>query len=358
MSKKAALLFAVALLGCAASVAVALSLGAPEDVNSETTILLEKVKSRDPAVRENAVVLLVGIREAVSQELSKVVSDANANTAGSNPAAKASALYLIGEWALVQCQDVLQAEKAWGYGGEMPTDVGGAILVGSMRDKLGIPARRSLGRTRLSVGATLQSAREKADLSVCPALKNALLNLRSKDNAVFQDAEDKIYWWYRNVREGLESILLADGSRLYSDDVRISAAFLAGEYRIPNERALLKNIDLKDEKLLTAKYPSSVSVDATDASYPAAVAIVKCGHRLSMEELVRKMGDKACSDGGRERIAHAMMAIDPKVAKEEFDRYYDDVAGLQFVRNLGDCRVPFPGTDAVRYDLNRFPRYA
>jgi hypothetical protein len=107
--------------------------------------------------------------------------------------------------------------------------------------------------------------------------------------------------------------------------VKVSAIFLAVEYRILRNDALYENIDLRDDKGQAAGYPSSLTVSTVDSEYPAAVAMVKCGRRMDFQQLVGEMAKEKYSQAGRERIARAMMTIDPVAAKTELDKFTNDV---------------------------------
>ena len=300
--------------------------GIPEAVEDETSLLLEKVKSPEAAVREQGVHELVGIRESVSVELRQIVSDANAGRDTSNSAAKASSLYLMGVWGLLQCRDVLEAERNWRYAGERPD---GTVPLPTHRiissGKFGATAKTALGAARFGGGVTLAPSRAKADLSAYPALSKALTGLRSRENALFEQSETEMYWWYTTVSDGLEDILTLYRGHLYSDDVKMTAAFVAGEYRIWTRLGLSENIYLHDEKGLTTGYPSFTIADTPDSAYPCVAALVKCGGRADFETFVHKMGDASCSQESRERIARALKVIDPEFARKKFEGYYDDI---------------------------------
>jgi len=323
MAKKAALILTLALLCWTTSSAPASSLEVTDEADNETSLLIEQVKSPDAAVRTQAICELVDLREAVSDELKTIVRDANEGLPNSNVAAKASALYLMGKLGLVQCRDVLESEREWVYHGGLPPHFSGPMrIVGTMKEKGGKTAEYSLRCLRTGQGASLVASRPKADLSQYPALKKPLSDLRSVDRKTFENAESAVLHWYRSIEQGLDSILTYNSGRLYSADVKIGAAFLMGEYRTAHfSSALFENIDIRDDNNLTANYRSSLAVDTPDSAYPCVVALIKCGRRADFEQIVRKMGDKGCSQESRELMARAVEVIDPKAAKEELDRY-------------------------------------
>jgi hypothetical protein len=178
----------------------------------------------------------------------------------------------------------------------------------------------------------LKRSGEKADLSKYPVLKKAFTDLCSYDNETFLGGATVLSLWYDCICRGLEDMLTFNDTHLYADDVKVSAIFLAGEYRIRNAGPLDKNIDVRDEKGQTAGYPSSLTVNTTDSEYPAAVAMVKCGRRMKFEALAGKMAEADCSQAGRERIARAMMTIDPVAAKEELGKRRESISHLTRTR--------------------------
>jgi hypothetical protein len=306
----------------------------PKDVDEETSCALDKVKSPDAAVRAEAVRELVGVREAVADELERIVSEANQNPPAAHPAAKLIALSQMGRWGLVQCADVLEAEKDWTGGRRWPTtpDRFSPYQRFSLEGMGDLGARGALQRLRTGTGIKATSSGVKADLSDYPVLKKAFADLRSYDNETFLGGATALSLWYDCVCRSLENMLTFNDTHLYADDVKVSAIYLAGEYRILGSGALDENIDVRDDKGQTAGYPSALTVDTADAEYPAAVAMVKCGRRMDFEQLITEIIDEKCSQAGRERIARAMMTIDPVAAKTELGKRRESISHLTQTR--------------------------
>jgi len=310
---------------------------APEGVEKEVFDVLEKVKSRDASERTAGVRELMGVREAISERLRTIVTDANQRRA--SDAAKGSSLWLIGKLGLVQCRDVYEAERNWKWRPKGPFR--------SIRESRFFRPDTSRWNRRARVlksGISVRSTGPTADLSAYPVLSNALADLAaSEDDRSWYNPQVTIYRWNKAVVDGLQSILGVDvwWRDVYPDNVKITAAYLLGEFKPRKIRQLLMNIDLKDEEGICANYPEVLKVETPEAEYPCAVALLKsypytytktdqaledhpnvvtstAPYKDMKSYYVYAMGRKEISQEGRERIARVMMAIDAEAAKAAY----------------------------------------
>jgi hypothetical protein len=84
---------------------------------------------------------------------------------------------------------------------------------------------------------------------------------------------------------------------------------------------------LEDNTGVTALYPSLVSVTVSDPSFPAAVALAKCGRRGVIGAFDQVWNDRI-SLAGRERLARTFHATDPETASYMFhERYRQSALG-------------------------------
>jgi hypothetical protein len=295
---------------------------APVDVDSETAALLEQIKSPDASVRAEGVRELVGIREAVADELKRIVADANAGLDTSNDAAKLSAMYLMKVWRLAQCNATLDAEVNWRAPLVWPNGTAIQSFEGlHRRAKLGWTP--GSGHTGFRWQTRVKEGRMAGDLYSAPVLRKALADIRSRDTGTFSEGEDGVYWWYEAVSESLAAALSLGDTHLYREDVKATLLFLAGEYRIHQREALLNNVGFLWDLPEIETYPSTLTVEGIDKRYAAIVAIVKCGPRFALDSMVYKLGDRTCPDGARQELAKALLLIDPEKGKAEFDKYYN-----------------------------------
>jgi hypothetical protein len=230
----------------------------------------------------------------------------------------------MGKWKLAQCREIADADRQWSYDamhqGTPVVDRPSFTIAGD--DPM--PGARALRLLDIGPGLILKASVPKADLSMHRALSEALAGLRSSDPKTFQKAKSDLAFYYRAVQDSLSWMLTMSNTHLYSDEVKISALFLAGEYRIQDAKPLLENVGVRDEKGIARGYTSILETSQIDPTYPAVVALVKCRvHPKQIEHFVYKMGDPRCPDGARQELAKALILIDPEKGKAEFDKYYD-----------------------------------
>lgn len=322
--------------GIAILLTLALVARGAEPIDTEACKLLEQVKSRDTAVRTAAVGELIGLRQAVSDSLRLLVSDGDHQVV---PAIyKSHAIYLIGELGLVQCRDVLSAQKDWvpDYRDLTGTSlyITGRFVRGQLDFLLGDVAHRAEGRLAAGANVTARPAVIPIDIAKYPVLASALNDLRLDNLDTRLSGQDVVKKWYDTVVDGLLSILSSLHAKTYPQEVRITAVYLLGEFRPWAETDLLRAIGLEDRNGVCAAYPSSLQVTTTDTSYPCVVALLKCDRRVSISSGINALANKSLSLAARERIARTMMAIDPNEAKREYD---NDVARVrQYPENTID----------------------
>jgi hypothetical protein len=102
---------------------------------------------------------------------------------------------------------------------------------------------------------------------------------------------------------------------VYGKEVTLTAGYLLGEYRWC--RALTRCIDIEDAADITASYARSLIAEAPDATYPAAVALAKCGGRARGAMLQGMWGNRT-TQAGRERLARTLVAVDREWALGAF----------------------------------------
>ena|GEM_PF-3303937 len=314
----------VGLLAVTAAVAHAAS-----EIDMETTPLIERAKSADATVRREAVVELVGLREVVQQRLKDVVSDANRGVIPES--AKATSIYLMGTLRLPGCGAIVDAEKDWnsapnlwiGESKRMKLLTGTGKL-GFLYGNLAVPARKSVDcpeSVRLVEGSF------SVDLEKYPVISSALTALKSQDPEERFEGMKTIYTWHRIVTHGMSNVFDSMFDDVYSDEVRMTAAYVLGEFRGTSDHLLLRHIDLKDEKGLLAGYPRTLEVDIPDTDYPCAVAVVKIsgweGPLNCINACTNGIIGKEMQQESRDRIARVMMAISPERARQEYRKQLD-----------------------------------
>ena len=339
MQKHKARLPVCVLLVLAAMPHVSVFAGSASGIEEKMLPLLLKVRSADAAERKSAVAELMGIREAVSESLRRVVADEGAGLLSQD--SKASGLYLMGVLGLWQCKDLLESERDWRW-----ETLAVEYTVGyGKRDtfeKGPHPGRTALARADLGSNVTVTAVRQTADLSSFPLLAGALDNLRSEDTGLRREGEDAVLEWYRVVSEGLASAVETRPQPLYSTDVEIAAVWLLGEYRVPvTYMALMADAD--DEDGLTGGYGGALQVSGLDASRYAAQALVKCGRRVQAHDYVHSLRSARLTQAAREFLARALTLIDAEAALEA----YEDCVRL--VRNgTGVSRDPAGDLERLR----------
>ncbi|MCD6405237.1 MAG: hypothetical protein J7M19_05390 [Planctomycetes bacterium] len=301
---------------------------AADEIDAEMLPVVDKVKSRDAAERDAAVVELVGLREAISDALKAIVADANAGHAPD--VSKADALYLMTRLRLVQCIDVVNREKDWTFKLRYKVHFKTSRefeLFQSGRDHdwpVAIFCARDTWRP-LRGGARVVPVTVKADLSKYPVLQGALSRLRSGDWQEVLKADKAVRRWYQVVCRSMNSVINRVPESPYSDDVKIAAAYLVGEFRMYAGGYLSENIDIKDELGLCANYPSAIAVDldSADSMYPCAVGLVKVGclvHISSSLSAISRSRDgyNEISTEGCRRLARVLMVVNPEAVKAEY----------------------------------------
>jgi len=290
-------------------------LSAAEPVESEMAPLLRKVASRDADTRKDGVKELLGIREAVSEELKAIVAEGNNGNV--QPFSKASALWLMGELGLVQCRDALEREKDWDF--KLPPGPRG---MGSYRMREGFmsgyTARGALGRAAFSDKVTLVQEREKADLSRYPLLSKAFQDIRSPDENVMHKGSDVVLAWRRAVFGRVSDILSANRFNNVPNEITVTAAFLLGEFRQFSSADLLRNISIKDTAGVCSTYPEVLAVQTDYDAYPCAVALAKIAGRVTMGECLEAIISNETADDGRQLIARVIASIDKDAAIREY----------------------------------------
>ncbi|HUT28543.1 MAG TPA: hypothetical protein VMX13_02035 [Sedimentisphaerales bacterium] len=296
---------------------------AADPIDTEMFPLLEKARSANQADRQEAVRELLALREGVSDELTKIVIDANNGQAETR--SKAGALFLMGELGLMQCKDLLDREKDWIW--KPPPGVY-AFGSGSRLNALwGQTAKMALHRVSLAGNVTLVETRQRTLLEKYPNVAQAIAQLRSTDDSLVQEAEDSVLRWYDVVCRSMYSVLKPSREAVYSNEVKATAAYLLGEYRAWYGQMLLWNIDLKDQNDVCGQYAQTLIAQAPEPQYPCAVAMVKLGYRAGIGGALSRIQTKSyLSQQTRDRIARVLVAIDKDMTEK---LYNSEIAGLE-----------------------------
>ncbi len=324
-------------LMCALSIAgfAFASAGSPE-----MEALVGRTKSLKLEERIQAVDCLLSLREAVSVELANIVSQANDGTLDSG--AKAIALYLMGELGLLQCRQILVAEKDWK---REPKDFHEVLWLNCNRRRgrnlIGFPARGALGRAGFgSSVARLVQQRPVADLSKYPTLHTALevigrsgipggastqhddaaslatcwcSRLRAKRGR----AEGAVLQWYMFVCDSMADVLKP--SAAYPNETRSTAAYLLGEFRTLGPTMLLWNVDMDDESGTCDRYAETIKVDTTTPQKPCVVALLKVGRRVSVYQGLTRIAAKDITrNSNRTLLMRTLLVIDPQRTRETY----------------------------------------
>lgn len=300
-----------------------------ERLEKEVFGVLEKVKSRDAAEREAGVREILAVREAVSDALKTMVRDGNAEGASeAAEAIKAGALLLMGEMGLLQCREVLEAEKDWvctsRWGGGARIMTRSSMLEVGRRE----PGKWGLERAGFADNVVFKAGPAPANLSEYPALNEALTSLRGNREGGFRGGWNRINLWNRALRDGLELVVWKQRPQLYSDEVRMTAAYVLGEIRSRTTGALRDAIGLKDENDICAGYPATLDVQVSDSAYPCAVALAKSFRPENMKGFANSLGRKGTKQEERELLARVMMAIDAEAAKAAYQARFGSVSEI------------------------------
>ncbi|HUT28544.1 MAG TPA: hypothetical protein VMX13_02040 [Sedimentisphaerales bacterium] len=295
---------------------------AADPIDTEMFPLLEKARSAKQTDRQGAVRELLALREAVSDELTKIVIDANNGTAESG--AKASAIFLMGELGLIQCKHLLEREIDWTWKAAWEEDMRERHR---MRNLSGQTAKMALHRVSLARNVAMVAPRPKTSLAEYPQLSTVLADLRSPQRQVRRKGEDGVLRWYDVVCRAMKSVLDPSREAVYSNEVKATAAYVLGEYRSRAGYMLLVNIDLKDEKAVCSQYAQTLIAQAPEPQYPCAVAMVKLGYRAGIGGALSRIQTKSyLSQQTRDRIARVLVAIDKDMTEK---LYNSEIAALE-----------------------------
>lgn len=305
------------LIWIAWMIPIAMAVHAADPVDLEMSSLIERAKSPQLPKRQEAVRELLALREAVSDELTSIILAANLGQVDAG--AKESALYLIGELGLLQCKDLVEKERNWKW---RPTNEGRIVVVIEDReaDRVFNPAGSALNRACFVPSVRLVDPRPEGSVSEYTSLARAFVELRSPSRQVRRAAEKVVLRWQEVVCAGMNSVLESSKAHVYSDGVKVAAAYLLGEYRSRSSYRLLLNIDLKDENGDCATYARSLAVETSDGAYPCAVALIKMGYRANIHGCLGRIQTKPdLAQETRNRIARVLMKIDAAKAREIYD---------------------------------------
>jgi hypothetical protein len=318
--------FAILLLPAFALAGTTHADGIAEAINKEMGPVLKKLKSVDPKERQAAVHTLLGIREAVSLRLMALVAKANQGNADAE--AKAFAIALMGHWGLARCKDTLEAEKDWQLKVRTKEQFNWINEEGCHSQSIfGYPAQTALGRARSGTSVRVVRDRKAGDLAKFPILAEALVRLEAKDwDERIQDWQF-LNRWYRAVCTDVGRTLSPSAKEPPPDDVKVTAAFILGEFRASSAFYLLWNIDLVDRGKICANYPAALSVETPDAAYPCVVALLKVGRKHTAREYLGVLSTKPqFGQEKRNLIARTAIAVFGDDARKQ---YAEKVAGLQ-----------------------------
>jgi tetratricopeptide (TPR) repeat protein len=291
-----------------------------DPIDSEMFPIIELAKSPNQPERVQAVQKLLAIREAVSDNLAGMV--VNAGSSQAEQGAKASAIFLIGELGLVQQKKLLEAEKDWKW--SPPQEVIMHFNINERRrmpSLIGKSAVSALNRACFANGVSLIDKRKKTSLDNYPHLNDALVNLHAADRKVRRKSEDTILRWYDVVCRGFYSVLKPSRENLYSNEIKVTAAYLLGEYRSWHGQILLWNIDLKDEEAVCGQYYKTLAVQTSEPQYPCVVAMIKLGYRADIRSSLTRIQTKPqISQETRDRTVRVLTKIDKTATKKQYEK--------------------------------------
>jgi len=299
---------------------------ATDPIDKEMFPLLEKVRSPNDVERRQAVRELLVLREAVSDALKNIVTDANKGIAPSR--AKAGSMFLMGELGLVQCKELLERERDWTW---KPPGVYSFSDSDRLNSMVGKPAESALNRATFTANLALVELREKGSLSGYPNLSQALAGVRSTEDAFCYGPEDSILRWYEVVCRSMRSVLEPSRQNVYANEIKATAAYVLGEFRAQYGQMLLWNIDLEDEKGVCGQYYKTLAVQTSEPEYPCVVAMIKLGYRADIRGSLTRIETKPqLSQETRERIARVLTRID----KTATQRLYEGM--VLALENIGE----------------------
>lgn len=279
--------------------------------------LLDGIVSADAQARRTAVVELMKVRALLSTGLQQIVADANRKECGEG--SKASALFLMGELGLQECRDILQKEKDWEY------RVPGRYGFGHYRRREDVLswclAIHALDRASFGDACRFVGYADTASPKDYPELAGALQGLRSTVRLDRRHAEDVILMWNRELATQLNRCLKGNRpSGKYPEDVRVTAAFLLGEWRAFSQM-LEWFVDLQDKKKITLKYPHSLDAKWIEPDLPCADALLKVGRRCSPRQVLGRIETwETLAPETRRRLARILMRVQPDRTRTEFQK--------------------------------------
>jgi len=227
---------------------------------------------RDRAVRE-----LVGLRQAVSDAVCSIFSDAEAGRASDG--ARRSAVCVTGALRLAACVDFLERLGDWEYRAGSREEAMGLMEVIREPRTTGRPSE-ALQRARLCDDVMINPA-PSAALSDYPALAEALSELRSDDYKVRGSAVSRVYIWHNTASIAFRR--LAKNLKA-KPNARIAAAFLAGEYRGYLSRIKEKVKKLRDPERISFFWPQTLIVINADPEKPFETAVRKAAYKEQEEK--------------------------------------------------------------------------
>jgi len=239
--------------------------------------LTDAIASASPEARQRSVIALVGIRASLSESLQSIVEKTNEGTLGDGP--KASALFLMGELGLAECEETLRKEKDWEFSPNIEfLAIPGTPYGRRLEGMFPFPARGALNRAAFGDACEFSGYPYKTPLDQYPRLKKAVADLRSTDRIVRHRAEDIILLWNSELGFHLSEQLKSRREQR-PEPVRAAAAYLLGEWRSFHSHMLLWFIDFEDSGGATATYRRSLSVPWDNRRQVCVEALLKVGRR-------------------------------------------------------------------------------
>jgi hypothetical protein len=313
-------------------------------IEQEFVALIEQAKSADAAKRAEAVEEIIALRGLVAESLLNTVAVAEVGQA--EPGSIASAFFLMGALGLPETKEMLAANldrelkdpdvHDWGPGSRPPQGpVGGQVWRSAgFADTYALP---SVPTTRTS-------------LSKYPVLERALADLLSPERPVRHRAEDVVLEWYRMFVRSFTSVLRLRSriAGLYSEEVRITAAFILGELRANNvgpddtQRVLIENAGLRDNTGTRDQFVESLVLKAGRSEYPCIDALLKMGKRVHVDgatmQIVRESAYVGkLTEADRRRLGQVLVTIDAEMVEKTLDRR------REWLENLTPADLPKQG---------------
>jgi len=296
-------------------------------IEAEMAPIVKKAKSPEAQEREQAVSALLGLREAVARRLTGLIEKANKGE--SDVETKAWAISLIGRMGLVQCKDIVEPEKEWVSKPRNREQWIWANGTGrrDANELYGLPARHALHLLETSTRVHLVPVRRVGDLAKYPLLNEAFKDLESGAWEDRVEAWKSIVQWHVDICREMRAILSPAAPEPQTDKVKITAAFLLGEFRTRNAQMLLRNVDLLDAEKVCATYPATLTVDTPDAAYPCVAALLKIGRACAAGKYLTQIATQSrLSQESRDRIARTAKTM---YGNDVTRQYADYITGLE-----------------------------